>query len=185
MYRRRVAKKSREEVRRDNIKSLSILCSLAAMLLVLVVCSMAEESKVNDFENVKDENDREIVYTVEYQPIEEVEEIKEEPEYIEFKATAYCACEKCCGKWALTRGDGPVIGAAGKELITNYSVAIDHDLYEFGTVFEDENGNRYEAADTGSAVKGNHIDIYMSSHEEALNWGVKTVKLTVIDDEHS
>lgn len=111
------------------------------------------------------------------------QEKSEDITYIEFKVTAYCSCEKCCGVWATKRGDGPVYGAAGKELIQNYSVAVDRDLYEFGTIFVDENGNEYEAADVGGAVKGNHLDLYMSDHQEALNWGVKTLELAVVENE--
>lgn len=115
----------------------------------------------------------------EVKEFEEVQEKSEDITYIEFKVTAYCSCEKCCGVWATKRGDGPVYGAAGKELVPNYSVAVDRDLYEFGTIFVDENGNEYEAADVGGAIKGNHLDLYMSDHQEALNWGVRTLKMCV------
>lgn len=85
--------------------------------------------------------------------------------------------------WANNRPEGKVYGAAGKELVPNYSVAVDRDLYEFGTKFVDEDGNEYEAADVGGAVKGNHLDLYMSDHQEALNWGVKTLELAVVENE--
>lgn len=111
------------------------------------------------------------------------QEKSEDITYIEFKVTAYCSCEKCCGVWANNRPEGKVYGAAGKELIAGYSVAVDRDLYEFGTKFVDEDGNEYEAADVGGAVKGNHLDLYMSDHQEALNWGVKTLELAVIENE--
>lgn len=111
------------------------------------------------------------------------QEKSEDITYIEFKVTAYCSCEKCCGVWANNRPEGKVYGAAGKELIAGYSVAVDRDLYEFGTKFVDKYGNEYEAADVGGAVKGNHLDLYMSDHQEALNWGVKTLELAVIENE--
>ena len=34
----------------------------------------------------------------------------------EYRITAYCACEKCCGEWAKNRPGGIVVGAAGIEL---------------------------------------------------------------------
>lgn len=111
------------------------------------------------------------------------QEKSEDITYIEFKVTAYCSCEKCCGVWANNRPEGKVYGAAGKELIAGYSVAVDRDLYEFGTKFVDKYGNEYEAADVGGAVKGNHLDLYMSDHQEALNWGVKTLELAVVENE--
>ena len=113
----------------------------------------------------------------------EEQEKSEDITYIEFKVTAYCSCEKCCGVWAINRPEGKVYGAAGKELIAGYSVAVDRDLYEFGTKFVDKDGNEYEAADVGGAVKGNHLDLYMSDHQEALNWGVETLELAVIENE--
>ena len=115
----------------------------------------------------------------------EEQEKSEDITYIEFKVTAYCSCEKCCGVWANNRPEGKVYGAAGKELIAGYSVAVDRDLYEFGTKFVDKDGNEYEAADVGGAVKGNHLDLYMSDHQEALNWGVKTLELAVIENENN
>ena len=111
------------------------------------------------------------------------QEKSEDITYIQFKVTAYCSCEKCCGVWAINRPEGKVYGAAGKELVSGYSVAVDRELYEFGTKFVDKDGNEYEAADVGGAVKGNHLDLYMSDHQEALDWGVKTLELAVIEDE--
>ena len=47
----------------------------------------------------------------------------------EFVLTAYCSCEKCCGKWALDRpldenGEQIVYGASGARLIEGISVAF-------------------------------------------------------------
>ena len=109
--------------------------------------------------------------------IEQEKAKEKEIHYTEFIATAYCACEKCCGKWALNRPDGIVKGAAGRELIGNYSIAVDPKVIPYGTLVYDENGNEYRADDCGGAVKGNHIDIYMSSHEAARNWGKQTIKI--------
>ena len=93
-----------------------------------------------------------------------------------FRATAYCECEKCCGVWASKREDGKVVGASGKELIPNYSIAVDTKVIPMGTKVY-INGKEYIAQDTGGAIKGNRIDIYMSTHQEALNWGVQYVAI--------
>ena len=37
------------------------------------------------------------------------------------------------------------------------------------------NGHPYIVEDTGSAVKGNHVDIFFESHEAALEFGVQEV----------
>ena len=38
------------------------------------------------------------------------------------------------------------------------------------------------AADTGSAIKNNKIDLYMDTHGEALSWGVKYVNLYILGE---
>jgi 3D (Asp-Asp-Asp) domain-containing protein len=38
------------------------------------------------------------------------------------------------------------------------------------------------AADTGSAIKNMKIDLYMDSHQEALNWGFKKVNVYIVED---
>lgn len=105
----------------------------------------------------------------------------QEPErqYIEFLATAYCGCEHCCGKWGANR-QGVVIGAAGVPLVEGVSIAVDNSIYKFGTEFVDESGHTYIAADTGGAIKGNRIDVYFDSHQDALVFGRQTVYLEVI-----
>lgn len=107
-------------------------------------------------------------------------ETEPESEYIslgEFRITAYCACEKCCGTWANGRplddnGNPIVYGASGRVLIPGYSIAVDPDVIPYGTtVYID--GREYVAHDTGGAIEGNRIDIYMGSHTDALEWGVQ------------
>lgn len=88
-------------------------------------------------------------------------------EYIgSFYCTSYCPCSKCCGKYALNRGD-KITGAIGKELISGKSIAVDPSVIPYGsTVYID--GQLYTAVDTGD-FSGFHIDIYYDTHEEALS----------------
>ena len=37
------------------------------------------------------------------------------------------------------------------------------------------------AADTGGAIKGNKIDVFFSSKSDAYRWGVKKVKIKVLN----
>lgn len=92
-----------------------------------------------------------------------------------FKITVYCACSKCCGKYAENRpidskGNTIVCGAAGRKLIPYYSIAVDPSVIPLGTkVIID--GKEYRADDTGGKVKGNVIDIYSGTdHEKALEY---------------
>lgn len=89
-----------------------------------------------------------------------------------YKITAYCACEKCCGKWAELRGCENVYGSIGQILTAGKSIAVDPDVIPYGTKVYIQ-GNEYTAQDCG--VVGNTIDIYMNSHEEALEWGVQYI----------
>lgn len=93
---------------------------------------------------------------------------KDIPELVslgEFRLTAYCPCNICCGKWS---GSPTASGVMPTE---NHTIAVDTNIIPFGTEVI-INGKTYVAEDTGSAIKGSRIDIYMSSHQEALEFGV-------------
>lgn len=82
-----------------------------------------------------------------------------------FKITHYCACSKCCGKW------GGVTAYAGA-LAPGRSIAVDPKVIpKLSWVYIDGYGLR-RAEDCGGAIKGNRIDIAVSSHAEALRLGV-------------
>ena len=91
-------------------------------------------------------------------------------------ATAYCPCEKCCGKWS----DG--ITASGTTATEGRTVAVDKNLIPLGTEII-INGKTYIAEDTGSAILGNKIDIYFDSHSSALEWGKRTIEIEVLLNE--
>lgn len=79
-----------------------------------------------------------------------------------FKLTAYCTCSKCCGKWA---GGGTASGAAPTPGRTVAMAGV-----PFGTKLK-INGHVYTVEDRGTAY--GHVDILMSSHAEALRFGMK------------
>lgn len=90
------------------------------------------------------------------------------PKYIgKFYCTSYCSCSICCGSYNDNRNE-IIIGARGVELIPDYSVAVDPKVIPLGTIIIID-GKEYRADDTGSAIKGNHIDFYCANHEEALS----------------
>lgn len=87
----------------------------------------------------------------------------------EFVISHYCSCETCCNK-----SDG--ITASGTQATAGRTIAADPDVLPMGsTVIID--GHTYTVEDVGGAIKGNRIDIFMDSHEEALQAGVKTVEV--------
>lgn len=91
----------------------------------------------------------------------------------EFRLTAYCNCSKCCGQWA----GSPT--ASGVMPRANHTIAVDTSVIPFGTKVV-INGNTYVAEDTGSAIKGNRIDIFFDSHSSALNFGVQYAEVFVV-----
>lgn len=101
----------------------------------------------------------------------------------EFKITAYCPCEKCCGYWATVRptdenGDPIVYTASGKIAAQGVTVAADTSVLPFGTVLVID-GHEYTVQDRGGMVKGNHVDIYFDSHEAAKEWGTQYMEIFV------
>lgn len=116
--------------------------------------------------------------------LESETQVETEPEtaveYIslgEYKLTAYCACEKCCGAWAknrpLDKDGNPIIYTASMaEAREGVTVAADTSVHPFGTVLL-IGGNEYTVQDRGGKVKGKHVDIYFDSHEEARAFGLQ------------
>ena len=101
----------------------------------------------------------------------------------EFKITAYCSCVRCCSIWAKNRpldenGKEIVYTASGERAEAGKTIAVDTSVIPFGT--EVRIGDTvYTAQDTGSAVKGNVIDIYFDSHEDAVKHGAKYLEVEV------
>ncbi|SEG20162.1 3D (Asp-Asp-Asp) domain-containing protein [Eubacterium ruminantium] len=92
--------------------------------------------------------------------------------YGEFEATAYCSCSYCCGK-----SDG--ITASGTYATAGRTVAADTSVFPFGTRLL-INGHVYVVEDVGGAIGGYRLDIYFDSHQDALNWGRRTVSVYVL-----
>lgn len=93
-----------------------------------------------------------------------------------FAVTSYCGCSKCCGKWS-SGSDSNAIGCLGVKLTPYYSIAVDDSIIPLGTVLWDDEGNYYRAEDTGSGVKGHHIDVFTGDHEAAVKAGVDSITL--------
>lgn len=88
-----------------------------------------------------------------------------------FTAYAYDACYSCCGKT-----DG--ITATGTTATAGRTIAVDPAIIPLGSEVI-VNGYTYIAEDTGKAIKGNKLDIFMASHEEASQWGARTVEVYI------
>ena len=102
----------------------------------------------------------------------------------EFKLTAYCSCQKCCGYYATIRktdeyGNKIVNTASGSIARQGRTIAVDTSVIPFGTkVLID--GQEYIAEDRGGAIKGNRIDVYFSNHQDAINFGVQYKNVSIL-----
>lgn len=94
----------------------------------------------------------------------------------EFKLTAYCACEACCGK----APDDPKYGitAYGYQVTAGRTIAVDPKVIPIGSEVV-INGHTYIAEDVGGAIKENRIDIYFNTHQEALEFGVQYAEVFI------
>ncbi len=81
-----------------------------------------------------------------------------------FKVTHYCPCFFCSGSWGANTATGTVP-------VPGRTIAVDPSVIPLGSRVE-INGHVYIAEDTGGAIRGNKIDIFVSDHTTALNSGV-------------
>ena len=77
-----------------------------------------------------------------------------------YRITYYCSCAICCGRVSHTT-------ASGAPTVEGVTIAADPSI-PFGTKLK-INGHVYTVQDRGGAIRGNHIDIYVSSHSKALS----------------
>ena len=112
---------------------------------------------------------------------------------VELLVTGYCNCGKCCGwrkKWFFfgvpvydygrMRGSPKKVGvtASGSRAMKG-TIAADPAVYPFGTKMHVPGYGAGIVQDIGGAIKGAHIDIWFPSHDEALAWGARRVKVKV------
>ena len=170
------------------MKARPIILTLLVVVIVLFglifinPCETTELELVDEIEvvEIEESTDEIIEPTVEVKPIEppkpvtpvepsEPNEVTEESDTQhlgKFKLTAYCACVKCCGKWANS------LTATGTVPTQGRTIAVDPKVIPYGTQVV-INGNTYVAEDCGGAIKGNRIDIFFDNHSEALQFGVR------------
>lgn len=82
-----------------------------------------------------------------------------------FWVTAYCPCPICCGEYSNMVNPTTASGAPAVEGVTCAAPSN----FEFGTELIVD-GHTYTVQDRGGAINGNHLDIYFSNHQAALNF---------------
>ncbi|EOO77213.1 hypothetical protein IIC_01464, partial [Bacillus cereus VD021] len=160
-----------------------------------------EEAKAREIEKAKEEakaKAQEIAKAKEEAKAREVEKAKEEAKAKEATktqevsknniqsakreltvvATAYTADPSENGTYG-----GRVLTAMGHDLTANPNmriIAVDPKVIPLGSKVWVEGYGEAIAGDTGSAIKGNRIDVLMGSKSKAMNWGRQTVKVKVL-----
>lgn len=97
--------------------------------------------------------------------------------------TAYCP-ERCCNSALVSEaGMRRQVDWSGRVSAGDFTIgeltakgvniaAVDPKVIPFGSIIE-YGGRRYIALDTGSAIRGGHIDILLPGHEETVRFGVR------------
>ena len=78
--------------------------------------------------------------------------------------TGYCSCPKCCGANATGL-------TATRTRAQRGTIAADPAVFPFGTQLNVPGDGEGVVEDTGSRVKGFHIDVWFPTHAEAQAWG--------------
>ena len=60
-------------------------------------------------------------------------------------------------------------------------IAVDPSVIPLGSIVDVEGYGHAIAGDIGSAIKGKKIDGFVPTQKEAYNWGVRTVKVTIVE----
>ena len=110
--------------------------------------------------------------------IEELKKDEYELVYLgDYRLTAYCPCEICCGQWALNRpkdsnGNPIVHTATGTVAQQGRTIGVNPSVIPYGTQVYISGLGWRTAEDTGSGIGKKHIDVYMNSHQAALSSGL-------------
>lgn len=104
---------------------------------------------------------------------------------VAMELTGYCNCGKCCnwrqswlGFGAPVIATGPHQGepkrvghtSSGTEA-RHGTLAADLSRYPYGTVVSIPGYGLGRVEDTGGAIKGDHLDLWFPTHDEAMHWG--------------
>ena len=107
---------------------------------------------------------------------EEKSEEKEPTVVKTFKVTATAFTANCKGCSGITS-----TGFNLKENPDAKIIAVDPDVIPLGTKVWVEGYGEAIAADKGGSIKGNKIDVFMSSTKQAINWGRRTVTVKILE----
>jgi len=95
---------------------------------------------------------------------------------VQMRVTAYCPCPKCCG----SNSDG--VTASGHKICQGDRFIAADKIYPFGTemiIPGYKSGEAVKVLDRGGVIRGNRLDVFFDSHQEALKWGVRYLDVEI------
>lgn len=179
-------------IRKLKFERAIFLTCLIICIVVLIIGGLDAEAMQTEIEELKTQNDRQVAQLLDRQLEIEIQQILIETQdeiiqerinqvnaptetYVgEFEITYYCPCTKCCGPNAVGITHTGTLAQEGK------TVAVDPNVIPLGSTLIID-GQTYIAEDTGSAIKGNKIDIFKDSHIVALEGGRHKADVWIVE----
>lgn len=105
--------------------------------------------------------------------------------------TGYCNCGACCGwepdgsgcavySYGPMKGRPKDVGLTSSQTRARHgTIAADPKVFPAGTRIQVPLYGEGVVEDRGGAIKGDHIDLWFPTHEEAKRWGVRRLKCFV------
>lgn len=151
---------------------------IALLLMILLVVIGGYEVNLNSQTDIiKTEN--KYIETIDKQQditYNEVEpglaKIEENENYMIMEATAYTK--------SIEEGTHMGITRSGTQ-VSRGTIAVDPRVIPLGTKVYVEGYGHAECLDTGGAIKGNRIDLYMDSREECFEFGRRDVRVWIVE----
>ena len=109
--------------------------------------------------------------------IVDISRLGQEP--VLFTITAYCSCRICCGNYSPEVTGRESRTSTGTIPQSGRTIAVDPTVIPYGTSVHIDGMGDYIAEDCGGMVDNNHIDVYFSTHEEAVQFGVQRRYVTI------
>ncbi|WP_087973706.1 3D domain-containing protein [Oceanobacillus rekensis] len=135
--------------------------------------SVAEEAPVKEDKKSSEESTVNTA-AAKSEKVDNNSEQASEGKTISVSATAYTAkCDGCSG-----------VTYTGVDLNKDPNakvIAVDPNVIPLGSKVYVEGYGHAIAADIGSAIKGNKIDLHVPTKDEAFAWGVQTVNVTIVE----
>ena len=125
------------------------VCGGCALVLLIVICVKDADQRLADMED-------NLPYTI-----------------IEYRVTAFCAGECCCENFA----DG--ITASGHRIQPGDKLLAAGGQVPFTTIMDVPGYGIAPVLDRGGGICDDCLDVYFDSHEQAVAWGKKYLKVKV------